>query len=84
MWDEMVEDDRTTRIIWACACGVVLVFGTIMAMAAVKMTNLESYRWSMAASIMGMISVVALPFGLWAFTLLKKPEIKEAYEYKPD
>lgn len=84
IWDEMVEEDRFERILWACLSVVVLIFALIMAMAAVKMINLESYRWSMAASIMAICSGVAVPWGIICITKLRKPKVKEAFEYVPD
>jgi hypothetical protein len=61
-----------------------MIFGGVMTFASVKMTNLESYRWSMACSIMAMVSIIAAPFGIIAMTQLKLDEVKEAFEYVPE
>ena len=84
VWDELVDDDRETRIIWACISVVAAAFFLVTAYAGVKMQNIESYRWSMAAAIMGMITILGLPFGVVALTRLKQPEIQEAFEYEPE
>src|SRR5262245_4511670 len=84
VWDELVDDDQQTRIIWACISVVAAAFFLVTAYAGVKMQNIESYRWSMAAAIMGMITILGLPFGVVALTRLKQPEIQEAFEYEPE
>jgi len=66
-WDDMVEADRTARLLAAGGCVAAIVFFIVMAFAGVKMQNLESPLWSWTASIMAMICIVGLPLGLWSF-----------------
>ena len=84
VFDEMKEEETITRVIWAVAFVLLLVFGLFMSFSSVKMTNLESYNWSMACSIMAMVSIIAAPFGVIALTALKRDDIKEAFEYVPE
>jgi hypothetical protein len=66
-WEEMKEDDRFARILAAGGAVLAIAYFIVMAFAGVKMQNLESPRWSWAASIMAMLCVVGLPLGLWFY-----------------
>lgn len=81
-WDEKVSDERLERSLWAGACFLAMIYTAIVAMAVVKFQNLESYRWSMAASVMGML--YCPPFGIWGVNILKQEKIQEAFVYKQD
>jgi tRNA A-37 threonylcarbamoyl transferase component Bud32 len=62
--------------LWMAAQTFVIIFG------AWNLMQLRSYRWAVAGSIFGIISI-AFPFGLfmgiWALVLLTKKEVKAAF-----
>ncbi|MBI1914248.1 MAG: hypothetical protein HYS12_05860 [Planctomycetes bacterium] len=66
-WEDMVEDDRITRIIVACCCVAALIYFVVMAYAGVQLQNLESVRWSWTACIMAMICIAGFPLGAWGY-----------------
>lgn len=56
----------------------------LMVYGGVQMRNLQSYGLAMAACVLGMLPCtncccVTLPIGIWALTLLMKPEIKASF-----
>ncbi len=56
--------------------GIVIMFG------AVRMRRLKSYGWSVAASILAMITpglLVGLPSGIWALVVLSRREVRETF-----
>ncbi len=61
---------------------IAMIFG------AGKMSRLESYGWSQAAAILGMLPCVSpccflgLPFGIWALMVLNRDEIQAAFRRK--
>jgi len=61
------------------------VIGVIVLIGAGKMQKLESYQFSVTAAIVAMIPCVSpccflgLPFGIWALTVLNKPEVKSHF-----
>ncbi len=67
-----------------------LAFGFLltgcMMFGAVKMVNLESYGWAMAACIIAIASlgIFHILFGVLGLIQLKKPEIKAAFEWKSE
>ena len=81
VYEELKEEDMWIRIWWAIGSVALFIYGGFMAFSSVKMQNLESYRWSMACSILGMITVVGAFPGIMAMTQLKRDEIKAAFEY---
>ena len=61
-----------------------LVISGLMVFGGVQMRNLKSYGLAMAACIVGILPCtncccVTLPIGIWALTILMKPEIKSAF-----
>jgi hypothetical protein len=61
-----------------------LVISGLMVFGGVQMRNLKSYGLAMAACILGILPCtncccVTLPIGIWALTILMKPEIKSAF-----
>ena len=64
---------------FAIACGVVLIIG------AKKMKKLQNYRFAVASAIIAMIPMVSpccalgIPFGIWALTVLRDVEVKDAF-----
>jgi len=61
-----------------------LVISGVMVFGGVQMRNLKSYGLAMAACIVGILPCtncccVTLPIGIWALTILMKPEIKSAF-----
>lgn len=65
--------------IFAIAVSVVIFLG------ANKMRKLESYGFSLAASIIAMVPcispccIIGLPIGIWAIVVLNKPEVKSHF-----
>ena len=53
---------------------------------AVKMMNLRSHGWGLAAGILGLINfgnfccLLTLPFGIWTIVVLSNPDVKAAFE----
>ena len=61
------------------------VIGVIVLIGAGKMRKLESYQFSMTAAIVAMIPCISpccflgLPLGIWALTVLNRPEVKSHF-----
>jgi len=61
------------------------VIGVIVLIGAGKMQRLESFQFAMTAAIVAMIPCISpccflgLPFGIWALTVLSKPEVKSHF-----
>jgi DNA-directed RNA polymerase subunit M/transcription elongation factor TFIIS len=77
------------RVITAVVYFLAIVYCGFQIVAAVKMQNLESYGWSMAAAILGMIPfgnfwLVSLPCGIWALVTLRDEEVIAGFEYVPE
>src|SRR5262245_19229882 len=79
--EEAEEEEKNFCIIWAIVSGVIMIYYAVVAMATVKMQNLESYNWAMTAGIMASVSLIGAPLGIWAISLLRQPDIKAAFEY---
>ena len=62
-----------------------IIIGVVVFMGAQKMKNLENYGFAMTSSILAMIPCISpccllgLPIGIWALTVITKPEIKSAF-----
>ena len=62
-----------------------IAMGIVILMGAMKMRNLQSYNFALAATIIAMIPCVSpccilgLPFGIWALVVLMKPDVKAAF-----
>jgi len=80
LYESMKKEDVNSRILWAILSIVVVVYFAVLASAAVRLRNLDSYRWAMTAGIMG----VVLGAGVLVIVLLKDEKIIEAFEYKPE
>jgi predicted Zn finger-like uncharacterized protein len=87
--EDATEEEVTRRIITAIANFLGAVYCGIQIFAAVKMQNLESYGWSMAAAILGMIPlgnccILSFPMGIWALMVLRDKKVIDGFNYKPD
>jgi predicted Zn finger-like uncharacterized protein len=82
--EDKEDEEKTFCITWAIVSGVVMIYYGVVAMATVKMQNLESYNWAMTAGIMAAVSLIGAPLGIWAISLLRQPDIKAAFEYVPE
>jgi tRNA A-37 threonylcarbamoyl transferase component Bud32 len=68
-------------LVWtiiAAASGVLVLGG-------VKMIRLESYSWAAVAAVWAMVPwsyawIIGLPFGIWALRVLRKPEVRAAFQ----
>lgn len=63
---------------------LVTALGPILLIGAIQMRRLESYRWALAGSVLAMLSpsvccFFSLPVGVWAFAVLRDPEVKAAF-----
>lgn len=63
---------------------VLAVLYLVVILGAVRMKNLESYGWAMAAAIIAMLPcscccAVGLPFGIWALVVLSDAGVKAAF-----
>jgi hypothetical protein len=81
--------DRFRRVIGMITSFVTLVFSGFQVFAATKMQNLESYGWSMAAAILGIIPLggcclLSVPMGIWALVTLKDEEVIAGFKYEPE
>jgi hypothetical protein len=61
-----------------------LAMSGLMVFGGVQMRNLKGYGVAMAACVIGMLPCtncccVTLPIGIWALTILTKPEIKSSF-----
>jgi tRNA A-37 threonylcarbamoyl transferase component Bud32 len=77
IWGALVPGDAgLLLVIWMVVQTFVIILG------AWNLMQLRSYRWAVAGSIFGIISI-AFPFGLamgiWALVLLTKKEVKAAF-----
>ena len=57
----------------------------LMIYGGVQMLQLRSYAWSIAASILGIVScsLLGFPMGIWALIVLTKPDVREAFSHPP-
>jgi hypothetical protein len=62
-----------------------LALGGVTFLGALKMKNLESYPFAMAASIIAIIPCfgscccIGIPIGIWSLIVLNKPEVKSSF-----
>lgn len=80
--DEAEYEEKKERVIYAIIAVVQFFWNLVMAVGAVKMQNLESYNWGMAAAIMGINPLTLTGPGVWALVTLLKEEVKAGFEYK--
>lgn len=77
--------DLMSSVVMGIFLGIgTIIFGSIITMGASKMKKLTSYGLAMTACILAMMPFVnccllGLPFGIWALTVLNKPEVKDAF-----
>jgi hypothetical protein len=61
------------------------VVGVVVYLGANKMQSLQNHQYALTASILAMLPCVSpccilgLPFGIWALTVLNKPEVKSEF-----
>ena len=64
-----------------------LVLSIVVLIGAIKMKNLESYGFAMAASIValfpciGPCCLLGIPFGIWSLVVLSDPAVKSSFKY---
>jgi hypothetical protein len=74
--------------VWAVTSTAVgLIVAALIIYGALQMKNLRSWGLSVAVSIIAMIPcftscccILGLPFGIWALTVLYKPEVRQAFQ----
>ncbi|MCS6851159.1 MAG: zinc-ribbon domain-containing protein [Gemmataceae bacterium] len=69
---------RVTKIVLLGIPG--LAYGIVLTVGAVKMQNLESYRWAVISSVLAMPSILGLPAGLWCLKTLRHPDVIAGFE----
>lgn len=72
----------TVRSIW----GIILVFASLFVLyGAIQMRRLRNFGTAQAAAIVAMIPMlgpcclIGIPFGIWAFITLRRPEVQDAF-----
>jgi hypothetical protein len=74
-----------TPISTAILVAVVILFlgSGVIIFGAIKMMQLESYRWAMASTVFAMLIgpgyIVGWPAGIWALAVLTRPEIRRLF-----
>ena len=72
----------TIRTIWGIA---LIIASAFVLYGAIQMVSLKNYGASKMAAIIAMIPllgpccILGIPFGIWAFVVLGKPEVKAAF-----
>ena len=58
----------------------------LMLVGAVKMLQLRSYAWSIAAAILAIVccSLIGFPVGIWALVVLTLPDVRAAFARQPE
>ncbi len=64
-----------------------IAMGAVVLLGALKLKKLESYGFSLAASILAMLPcstscccLIGIPIGIWALVVINKPEIKSQFK----
>lgn len=66
--------------------GVHSVVSILIIVGARKMSRLESHAWAMTSAILALLPCVnpccllGLPFGIWALTVISKPEVRQQFD----
>ena len=70
------------RSVW----GIILLIAAFFVLfGAIKMKRLNNYAWARSAAIVSMIPclgpccLMGIPFGIWAFVVLGKPHVQQAF-----
>jgi hypothetical protein len=77
-----VTTEITVRTIWGT---ILLMASSFVFYGSLKMKNLKGHGTAKAAAIVAMIPLVGpclllgIPFGIWAFVVLIRPHVKEAF-----
>ena len=78
---------RETAVLVRLAWAALMIFvNAFIFNASRKMKNLEGYDQARSASIMAIVPcigpcyILGIPFGLWALTVLNRPEIRDAFK----
>ena len=72
----------TIRIIWGI---ILLIASAFVFYGSLKMKNMRDYGTAKTAAIIAMVPllgpccVLGIPFGIWAFTVLQKPHVRDAF-----
>jgi hypothetical protein len=66
-------------------CGA-LFFASLQIYGALRMRDLQGYRWAIAASVLAVLitpgNLIGLPIGLWALYVLTRPAVRKAFQVK--
>jgi hypothetical protein len=78
--------DKRTQIMVRMGIAVVLLFANVLTLAGARqMRRLERYSMARTAAILAVIPctsacyIVGVPFGIWALTVLGKPDVRGAF-----
>jgi predicted Zn finger-like uncharacterized protein len=84
-WVVANNPEKVADMIVSLVMGFIGLFiGPLIIMGALKMKKLSSHSLAVAVSLLAMIPcgnccILGLPFGIWAYTVLIKPEVKVAF-----
>ena len=64
--------------------GGAMIFAGLQIYGALCLRAVHGYRWAMLASVLAMLitpgNVIGLPIGIWAFYVLTRPAVREAFQ----
>jgi hypothetical protein len=75
------------HILIACFAFVYLLLAGIVVYGGVKMQNLESWGWSLAGSIIGLLNawtLIGTAMAIWCIIVLNDPKVKEGFRYQAE
>ena len=79
--DPPTKEDRIVEYVWAC---VSLLWGGFVAFGGFQMKSFGSRSLAIAGAVVAMVPLnvcclFGLPVGIWAITILNKPEVQESF-----
>jgi predicted Zn finger-like uncharacterized protein len=83
--DDAIDWAWTWRL-WTSGVAVFMILvHSLVVIGGVKMQNMDSYGWSMAASIIAIltsVTVVGFAMGIWCIVVLRNPKVIKAFEHE--
>jgi predicted Zn finger-like uncharacterized protein len=75
------------RVIIGSIAFVWLIIAGIVVYGGVRMQNLESWGWSLAGSILGLLNawtILGVMFAIWCIIVLNDPKVREGFRYQQE